>query len=701
MSRYFNRDLSWLSFNYRVLWEARDPSLPLYERIKFLAIYASNLDEFFKVRVASIQSLRLMKKKKQKKLGTLPSVLLEEINTEVNRQLEEFGEIFTQHILPELAQEGIQLLQEMPKVPEQQEFVRSYFEQEVMPMLHPELLAKGKVRHFLRDGAIYLAVQLKRKRRVPDESQSLAGEATIMGKTRYALVQIPSHYFPRFVELPMHEDKHYFMFLDDVVRYNLPHLFPGYMVVNSYSIKLNRNADLLIEDEFKGDLVDKIRKSLVRRHTGFPSRFLYDSSMPAKLLQYLKETFELRKRELLAGGRYHSFKDFFGFPNPFGERLARADYPPLPHLGLEARSSLFSAMRKQNWMLHFPYQSYDYVIRFLNQAAVDPKVTRIQTTQYRIASNSAIVNALIRAAQNGKDVSVFVELKARFDEASNLRSAKEMEKAGIKITYSIPGLKVHAKVALVTRAEEEGERRYAFLSTGNFNEKTARIYADHGYFSADPTITAELIELFHYLKDQAYQPPTFKKLLVAQFNMRDRFESLIRREITHAKAGRKGYMLLKMNNLEDEAMMELLYEASQAGVKIDLIIRGICRLRPAVPGLSDNITITRLVDQFLEHARVYTFFNDGQREMYLGSADWMTRNLSRRVEVIFPLEDAALQDEIVEILEMQLADNTKAVHISSENQNVRVPHQEGDAIVRMQTDYYALLEQRMQAEKVE
>lgn len=701
MSRYFNRDLSWLSFNYRVLWEARDPSLPLYERIKFLAIYASNLDEFFKVRVASIQSLQLMKKKKRKKLGTLPSILLQDINKEVNRQLEEFGEVFSKSILPELAQEGIHLLREMPQAPEQQNFVKTYFEQEVMPMLHPELLAKGKVRHFLRDDAIYLAVQLKRKRTEPEDAKAATGEATIMGKTRYALVQIPSHYFPRFVELPMHEDKHYFMFLDDVVRYNLPHLFPGYMVVNSYSIKLNRNADLLIEDEFKGDLVDKIRKSLVRRHTGFPSRFLYDSSMPTNLLQYLKETFDLRKRELLAGGRYHSFKDFFGFPNPFGERLACAAFPPLPHTGLEARTSLFSAMRQQNWMLHFPYQSYDYVIRFLNQAAVDPKVTRIQTTQYRIASNSAIVNALIRAALNGKDVSVFVELKARFDEASNLRSAKEMEKAGVKITYSIPGLKVHAKVALVTREEEEGEKRYAFLSTGNFNEKTARIYADHGYFTADQTITNELIEVFHYLNNQAYQPPAFKKLLVAQFNMRERFEFLIRREIEHAKEGGRGYMLLKMNNLEDEAMMELLYEASQAGVKIDLIIRGICRLRPAVPGLSDNIKITRLVDQFLEHARIYTFYNKGESEMFLGSADWMTRNLSRRVEVIFPLEDPSLRNEIAEILAMQLADNSKAVHISRENKNIRVPHQEGDPFVRMQTDYYALLEQRMQAEVVE
>jgi len=294
-----------------------------------------------------------------------------------------------------------------------------------------------------------------------------------------------------------------------------------------------------------------------------------------------------------------------------------------------------------------------------------------------------------------------MEVKARFDEKNNLKWAAKMEKAGIIIKFSMPGLKVHAKVALVTRQEEEQERRYAFLSTGNFNEKTARIYADHGFFTADPHITSELIEVFHYLKDQSYQPPAFQKLLVAQFNMRSHFEFLIRREIENAQAGRKGYMLLKMNNLEDESMMELLYEASQAGVKIDLIIRGICRLRPGVAGLSENIKITRLVDQFLEHARVYTFYNDGQREMYLGSADWMTRNLSRRVEVIFPLEDTALQNEVFEILDMQLADNTKAVVLSSDNKNIRVEQKAGEPKVRMQTDYYALLEARNQQKSQE
>ncbi|MEL6841959.1 MAG: polyphosphate kinase 1, partial [Bacteroidota bacterium] len=574
------------------------------------------------------------------------------------------------------------------------QFVQRFFEQQIMPMLHPELLAKGKIRHFLRDGAIYLVVQLKRKRSAKPGEEKVPGEEIIMGKTRYALVQIPTHYFPRFVELPSQQYKHYFMFLDDVIRYQLPSLFPGYMVVNSYSVKLNRNADLLIEDEFKGDLVDKIRKSLVRRQTGFPSLFLYDTNMPEKLLLYLKETFVLRKREMLGGGRYHSFKDFFGFPNPFGERLERPEFPPLPHPELEAEESLLGAMRKQNWMLHFPYQTYDYVIRFLNSAAIDPKVTRIQTTQYRIASNSAIVNALIRAAQNGKDVSVFVELKARFDEASNLSSAKEMAAAGVRIIYSIPGLKVHAKVAMVTRLEDGQERRYTFLSTGNFNEKTARIYADHGFFTADQSITEELREVFRYLNDQSYKPKPFQKLLVAQFNMRARFEGMIRREMNHVKEGKKGYLLLKMNNLEDEGMMELLYEASQAGVEIEMIIRGICRVRPGVEGLSENIRITRLVDQFLEHARVYTFHNDGQTEMYMGSADWMTRNLSRRVEVIFPIEDASLQKEVLDMLHLQLADNTKAVRLDSNCQNIRVERKEEEKAVRMQTDYYQMLMER-------
>lgn len=689
MERYFNRDLSWLSFNYRVLQEAQDNRLPLYERIKFLAIYSSNLDEFFKVRVASIQSLRLMKRKKRESLDISPKSLLDEIYEEVERQLNVFGRIFRDEIHPALEEEGIFLLEGPPKGAAQLKAVREIFEQEVMPFLHPQLLAKRKIRHFLRDEALYLAVQL-----VSTKDVQSGLEKSAPSKVQYAIIQLPTHYFARFVRLPDFDGKSYFMFLDDIIRLHLPDIFPGFKVAQGYSIKLSRNADLRIEDEFSGDLVTKIREGLRKRQTGFPARFLYDPQMPANMLAYLQDTFSLRKREIMKGGRYHNFKDFFAFPNPLAPRLEREPMPPMQHPTLEKHDLMISAIKERSWMLHFPYHRYDYVIRFLNQAAEDPQVKNIRTTQYRIASNSAIVDALIRAAQLGKEVTVFVELKARFDEAANLLSAQRMQEAGIRIIHSIPGLKVHAKVALVER-EEAGEiQKYAFLSTGNFNEKTAKVYADHGYFTADPRLTNELSEVFRYLQDQSYEPPPFQHILVAQFNMRQRFQSLIEREIKHAHEGRKGHILIKLNNLEDEPMINLLYEASQAGVKIDLIIRGICRLRPGVAGMSEHIRVIRLVDQFLEHGRVFVFYNDGAEDMYLGSADWMTRNLSHRIEVVFPLLEPDLKGQVMEILHMQLRDTAKATRLNSNLENEPIPTPPGEKAVRMQTDYYEKIRQQ-------
>ncbi|MEO0469742.1 MAG: polyphosphate kinase 1 [Bacteroidota bacterium] len=678
---YFNRDLSWLSFNYRVLQEAKDPNLPLYERIKFLAIYSSNLDEFFKVRVASAQSLLVVKKKKREKMGIKPEDLLENIYREVDRQQEEFGQIFRTQILPELEANNVFLLSEMPDIPEHKEYIETFFEEELKPFLHPELLVKDRIQHFLRDDALYLATEMYIRSNDTVEASGMKRLA------RYALIQIPVHYFSRFIQLPSVDGKHYLMFLDDILRCQLGKVFHGYHVKQAFSLKMSRSADLLIEDEFNGDLVEKINKSLVKRQIGLPARFLHDAGISKGMLKYLRQSFTLKKREIFPGGRYHNFKDFFGFPNPVGPQLEREATPPLPKPELDQYGSLFEAMDERNWMLHFPYHSYDYVIRFLNQAAVDPNVEKIQTTQYRVASNSAIVNALVRAATNGKDVSVFVELKARFDEASNLASAKEMEAAGVKITYSIPGLKVHAKVAMVQRREGDKLESYAFLSTGNFNEKTARIYADHGLFTKDAGITNELNEVFKFLRNRSHTPPPFERLLVAQFNMLGDYLAKIDREIEHAKAGRKAKIILKINNLEDSEMIDKLYEASRAGVEIQLIIRGICCLRPGVEGQSDHITITRLVDQFLEHARVAIFHNDGEDEMYLASADWMGRNLRRRIEVGFPVLDADLKAEVMHVLELQLADNVKAVRLNAQLNNVPVPA-DPDKPIRMQTDFY-------------
>ncbi|MEM7367296.1 MAG: polyphosphate kinase 1 [Bacteroidota bacterium] len=682
--KYFNRDLSWLSFNHRVLMEATEETLPLYERIKFLAIYASNLEEFFKVRVASLQGLLTLSKENPidpKAKGILTQILIE-----VERQQEEFGQIYREQILPALAQEGIHLIQGSPQHEVHRAFVQRHFQEEIQAFLHPELLRKNKINHFLREGALYLAVKLRNRPRnyqilTPAEQQALSRKKRI----RYALIQIPTHYFPRFIELPRVDDSYYFMFLEDIIRENLDQMFHGYEVLCSHSIKLNRNADLLIEDEFKGNLVDIIRSSLKKRQIGVPARFLYDQNMPKPMLKYLRDTFGILKLELSKGATYHSFQDFFRFPNPVAPRLERIPTPPLPHPELARYANLFEAIRERDWMLHFPYQSYEYVLRFFDQAADDPLVSQIHTTQYRVASDSAIVQALIRAAQNGKKVSVFVEIKARFDEANNLHFAREMERAGIDIYYSFPGLKVHAKVALVIREEEEGARGYAFLSTGNFNEKTARIYGDHGLLTSDQSMTKELLNVINYLHDPS-MTPTFDKLLVAQFNMRERFEAMIAQEIANHQAGKPANILVKVNNLEDKRMIKQLYAASQAGVQVDLIVRGICRLRPGVEGLSEQIRVIRIVDQFLEHARVFVFHQEGKNSMYMGSADWMSRNLNRRIEVGFPIEDERLKAEVMQILNFQLADNVKAVSISSQLDNDRIPTT-GPAI-RSQAEIY-------------
>ena len=696
--RFFNRDLSWLSFNYRVLLEAADQSLPLYERIKFLAIYSSNNGEFFKVRVASIQSLLKAKKKSPEEFSADPARLLERIFAEVHRQQQVFGEIFRGQILPELAQNGIHLILGKPHHLDHLEFVRRYFDEEVKAYLHPELLRKGKIIHFLRDNALYHAVKLRNRPR--DFENLLPAEKQVMAKKkriRYALIQIPTHYFPRFVELPSIDGEHYFMFLDDVIRCNLERIFPGYDVMACHSMKLNRNAEINVEDELGGDVIEKMKRSLKKRRIGVPARFLYDQAMPESMLKYLRDTFDLRKRELLPGGNYHSYSHFFGFPNPQAPRLEREPMPPLTHQALAAYSNLFDAIRARNWLLHFPYHTYDHFIRFLNQAAADPNVEALYTTQYRVASNSAIVQALSRAAQNGKKVTVFVEIKARFDEAINLQSAEDMKNAGVNIIYSMTRLKVHAKVALVLRREESATRGYAFLSTGNFNEKTARIYTDEGFFTSDTEIIDELREMFKLLENQeeleqrSLPLPTFRRLMVGYLGMRERFVALLDREIAHARAGRKSGIFVKVNNLEDSQMIEKLYEASQAGVPIRLLVRGICRLKPGVPGLSDHIRVIRLVDQFLEHARVFLFENDQQPEMFLGSADWMTRNLSRRIEVIFPLEDPELVAEVRAILELQWHDNVKAVELDANMNNQ--PIENGQPALRAQHEIYRRIQE--------
>jgi len=680
--KYINRDLSWLSFNNRVLEEAKDKSVPLYERLKFLAIYSSNLDEFFKVRVASYRRQLIQSDENTDERRSGPGKILNDILSIVNKQLNEFGRIFWKELVPELKSKNIILLQDEDLQKSHKEFITKFFYEQVIPYLQPVLLIKGKISPFLQDDVIYMAIKLFKKSLKKDDIKKKR-------KGRYAIVNVPTAKLPRFIELPEANGKHYIIFLDDIIQHNLDALFPGYEISSSYCIKLSRDADLGIDDEFTGDLIEMISKSLVKRKTGVPSRFLFDNNISEDFLTFLKSTFRLSKKDLVPGGKYHNFSDLFSFPNPLSPDLENELLPALYNRNLEHYSSMLEAITERDWMLHFPYHSYDPVIRFLNEAAIDPKVKEIKATQYRVAADSSIINALVNAVRNGKKVTVFVEVKARFDEYANLHFAKLMKKSGIKIIYSIPGLKVHAKIALILRKPGKNKKdAYAFLSTGNFNEKTAKIYADHGLFTSNENITGELKNLFTYLENQDNQF-NFKHLLIAQFNIKDELTRKIDREIDNAEKGKPAWIISKMNGLDNKKMIDKLYEASQKGVKIDLIIRGICCLIPGEQ-FSKNITITRIVDRFLEHARVFIFNNDEQNEIYMASADWMNRNLNRRIELGFPILDEDIKKEVMEILRIQLSDNTKARVLDSKHNNL-IKSTNNNTKIRAQIETYNLL----------
>ena len=684
MSKYqfFNRDLSWLSFNHRVLDEARNQDLPLFERIKFLAIYSSNLDEFYRVRVASYQRFTELPIEDKLQLRENPDQTLKKIKQQVNKQQIEFGQIFTNEIIPELLENNIVLMQGEKLSEEHYEFTKEFFLDNLLPHMQPMLLLKKQIQPFLKNNAIYLAVKLYKKRSKKDNPDKPK-------RAKYAIVRIPSNRFDRFVELPSINDKHHIIFLDDIVKLHMKVVFPGFKIDSTYSFKMSRDADILIEDEYSGNIMSMIERNLKKRETGDPSRFLYDENIPRDFLNLLKLAFNLTNNELVRGARYHNFQDFFSFPNPAGKELEDAPFHALKVKELGQSKSMFKAIRKKDILLHYPYQSYEYVIRFLNEAAIDPKVEEIKATQYRVAENSAVVNALINAALNGKKVTVLVELKARFDEVANMNSARAMTKAGVKIIYSLPGLKVHAKIALVIRKTDKED--YAYLSTGNFNENTARIYADHGFFTSDETTISELKLLFNYLENQETKCE-FNKLLIGQFNMRDEFLKMIDREIAHVENGRKGHLILKMNGLQERQMINKLYEASSKGVKIDLIIRGICCLIPN-KSYSKNIKIIRIVDQFLEHARVFYFYNNGAKDVYLSSADWMSRNLNRRIECAFPIEKPKLKQELIDILNIQLNDNTNARIINDRLENIKPQNGVDQEAKRAQRDIYKYLEE--------
>lgn len=675
---WMNRDISWLSFNYRVLQEAKDHSVPLFERMKFYAIFSSNLDEFFRVRMANHRNLYRVGKKTKKHLQYSPEEIISEIQKTVDVLQEECSRIFEEELIPELKENNISLLRRLDLNPRQSDFAIEYFQDNMLPFVQPVLLVKNKVRPFLNNAALYLVVVLQDKEKME-------------GTRDYAIVNIPSNQLPRFVILPSKPEKNQLIMLDDIVRHNIVWMFPGYEIIDTYSIKLTRDAELYIDDEYSGDLLSKIKQSLRKRHVGPASRFVYDREMPEETLNYLKEVLELKEYDILREGRYHNNSDFFQFPHFRMDHLKNPPFPPLPYNKLEAVNDFWGAMREQDHLLHVPYQSYESVIRFFEEAANDPNVTHIKIVQYRVARKSRIMQALLNAVKKGKQVSVFIEVKARFDEEANLKWGEKLEKAGVQVNYSFPGLKVHSKLALIRRKEGNNYQFYSYLATGNFHEDTAKIYSDFGLFTTDNRLTQEVGRVFSFLETEKAPLIPFEHLLVGQFNLRKELEALIDYEIKQAKAGKKALITLKMNSIEDRDMIERLYTASQAGVKIRLIIRGICCLVPGIKGVSEHIEVISIVDRYLEHARVFIFHHSGENRLYLSSADWMTRNLSYRIETTFPIYNEQLKHKILELINIQWNDNVKARIIDTTQANNYHLSDSIDMVVRTQVETYFYL----------
>ncbi len=671
-----NREISWLSFNDRVLQEASDPSVPIAERLKFVGIFSSNMEEFFRVRVATLQRMVDAGIESNKMVyGGSPKKVLKQIHEIVVEQRGRFDRVFAE-VRAALEKENVLLIDEHHLLPEHREFVQRYFEESVRPTLVPVILDSVPEFPELKNGVIYLAVRLESKQNG--------------GKPRHALIEVSTDTLSRFLVLPSVGDKRYVIMLDDVIRFGLKDVFSIFDVdsADAYTIKLTRDAEIEIDDDVTLSLMDKISKSLKKRKEGPPVRFVYDRDLPQDLLDFVMKKANLRKLDnVIAGGRYHNARDFVSFPNVIGPRFAYEPQPPLHHAALAKTRSVMSVVRKHDVLLHLPYQSFHHVTDLLREAAIDPKVKSISMTLYRVASDSRVVNALINAVRNGKKVTVLFELQARFDEEANIRWTRKLEDEGARLIGGVPGLKVHAKVALITRKEEGKVVDYALVGTGNFNEETARVYADHILMTSNPRVTGEVRKLFDFLETN-YRTHQYHDLMVSPFDMRRALHKLIRREIKNAQAGKTAYIDVKLNSLVDLELIHLLYDASRAGVKVRLIVRGICSLVPGLPGISENIEVVSIIDRYLEHSRIFFFANGGNERCYLSSGDWMTRNLDFRVEVAMPVVDDAVRAELRYYFNLQLRDTSKARILNSAQDN---QYRRGARNHRAQVDIYQWL----------
>ena len=671
---FINRELSWLEFNRRVLEEAQDPSVPLLERVKFLAIFSSNLDECFMVRVATLTRRIEAGDKAPTPDGLTAAETKAAMAVRIHELVDEQHRCFLEEIQPLLAAEGILLLRPKEASEEQQRFLEDYFRRTLLPVLTPLAVDPGHPFPYLGNRSLCLVASVR-----PSAPSALPHSAL-------SVIHIPSQVLPRFVALPDPSGKHVFMLLEDVIRLHLPSIYNGYDILSSHAIRVTRDA-VLQPPGRPEDLLASIEESLRERRLGTAVRLQHDGDLPPDILATLLDELELSPEDLYEGEGFTAFSDLFQLYAAVDvPRLKDRPLPPHPVLAFERAPDIWSAIRTQDILVHHPYHTFDAVTRFVREAAIDPKVLAIKMTLYRVSPASPIAHALRTAVENGKEVAVLVELQARFDEEANIRWARALEEVGAHVVYGLAGFKTHCKACLVVRQEADGIRRYCHLATGNYNVRTGGVYEDLGLFTSRETFGEDLTELFNLLTGYT-RPHGFHHLLLAPSDLREGLVERIRREASHARAGRPARIIAKMNGLADPRLIEELYEASGAGVRIDLIVRGICCLRPEVPGLSDNIRVISIVDRFLEHARIFYFENAGQTEYLLASADWMPRNLDRRVEIAFPVLDPALQAQVREVLEIQLADTVKAHRILPDGSSVRIVA-DGQPALRSQERLY-------------
>ena len=688
--RFINRDLSWLQFNARVLQEAKDPSVPLIERLRFLGIFSNNLDEFFKVRYATIKRIVEAGKLGRNELGGMAAKELQEEITQTVISQQQLSLDILGGIEKELGKEGIHIINEHQITEEQSVFITDYFLREVSPALVTIILTGLETFPALKDSAAYLVVRMVLNTGNAETQENDA-------RVNFALIEIPK-VIDRFVVLPEKNGQKYIILLDDLIRHCLGIIFSifSYKEISAYMIKITRDAELDIDSDLSRSFLEKISKSVARRSSGDPVRFVYDRDIDPEMLAFLMEKMNIESTDsVIPGGRYHNRRDYMKFPSLGRQDLLYETKVPLQIKGLSFEGSLLAKIAKKDYLLHAPYQSFRYVVKFLREAALDPQVQSIKITIYRLAEVSHIASSLINAAKNGKDVVVQIELRARFDEVANIHYAEQMQEEGVRMIFGVKGLKVHCKACVIERLEAGKIKRYSFLSSGNFNESTARIYTDYTLFTANEDIAKDINKVFNFF-DVNYRVKTYKHLVVSPHYTRGVWERLIENEVTNKKEGKAAGIQLKLNSLSDYRMIDKLYGASQAGVSIKIIVRGICCLIPGIKGLSENIEVISIVDKFLEHTRLYIFNNNNEPKYFISSADIMGRNLDTRVEISCPIYDLEIQQELQDTFDISWQDNVKARLISATQDNAYV--REGGPATRSQFAIYEYYQNKLASE---